>query len=283
MEHARRKKKWIDRNPVADVDAPPVSPGRIRWLAQAERKRLLKACDASGNPDLGLVVRIALASGARQAEILHLLFTGWASATSYSTDQSDLWYIAAESGWGIQLVQRGNTIFFTMFVYDPAGKPIWYVGTILPNGTALTGAGDMYLTSGPWLGAQPYNSALFGGRIVGTMTWHPTSVTTGTLSYLVDGVAVTKNVVRQTLVNDNFSGHYAGGLHQDFTTCANPANIGTVEDAGILDITHRKRDHPQRNRISERGGLYIHWDIWTERTNGLHHGGDLSMQQRRVW
>lgn len=165
------------------------------------------------------------------------LFTGWASATSYSTDQSDLWYIAAESGWGIQLVQRGNTIFFTMFVYDPTGKPIWYVGTILPNGTALTWAGDMYVTSGPWLGAQPYNGALFGGRIVGTMTWHPTSVTTGTLSYLVDGVAVTKNVVRQTLVNDNFSGHYAGGLHQDFTTCANPANIGTVEDAGILDIT----------------------------------------------
>jgi integrase len=72
MEHARRKKHWIEKNPVADVDAPPVSPGRIRWLAPDERKRLLKACDASGNPDLGLVVRIALASGARQAEILYL-------------------------------------------------------------------------------------------------------------------------------------------------------------------------------------------------------------------
>ena len=32
MEYARRKKRWIDKNPVADVDAPPVSPGRIRWL-----------------------------------------------------------------------------------------------------------------------------------------------------------------------------------------------------------------------------------------------------------
>jgi integrase len=72
MEYARRKKRWIDKNPVADVDAPPVSPGRIRWLAPAERKALLAACDKSGNPDLGLVVRIALASGARQAEIMHL-------------------------------------------------------------------------------------------------------------------------------------------------------------------------------------------------------------------
>lgn len=72
MEYARRKKKWIERNPVSDVDSPPVSPGRIRWLKPDERKRLLEACDKSGNPDLGLVVRIALASGARQAEIMHL-------------------------------------------------------------------------------------------------------------------------------------------------------------------------------------------------------------------
>ena len=72
MDYARRKKRWIERNPVANIDAPPVSPGRIRWLAPDDRKRLLAACDKSGNPDLALVVRIALASGARQAEILYL-------------------------------------------------------------------------------------------------------------------------------------------------------------------------------------------------------------------
>lgn len=72
MEFARRKKRWIEKNPVSDVDAPPVSPGRIRWLSDGERSRLLEACAASGNPDLSLVVRIALASGARQAEIMHL-------------------------------------------------------------------------------------------------------------------------------------------------------------------------------------------------------------------
>ncbi len=72
LDYAKRKKRWIDKNPVADIDAPPVSPGRIRWLADDERQRLLAACDKSGNPDLGLVVRIALASGARQAEIMNL-------------------------------------------------------------------------------------------------------------------------------------------------------------------------------------------------------------------
>jgi integrase len=69
MEYARRKKRWIDKNPVSDVDVPPVSPGRIRWLSDDERERLLDACDRSGNSDLAMVVRIALASGARQAEI----------------------------------------------------------------------------------------------------------------------------------------------------------------------------------------------------------------------
>jgi hypothetical protein len=52
MEYARRKKKWLERNPVSGVDAPPVSPGRIRWLTDDERKRLLAACDKSGNPTL---------------------------------------------------------------------------------------------------------------------------------------------------------------------------------------------------------------------------------------
>jgi integrase len=72
MDYVERKKRWIEKNPVSDIDVPPVSPGRIRWLAAHERKRLIEACDKSGNPDVGLVVRIALASGARQAEILYL-------------------------------------------------------------------------------------------------------------------------------------------------------------------------------------------------------------------
>lgn len=72
MDYVKRKKRWIDKNPVSDIDAPPVSPGRIRWLSNDERKRLLAACDKSGNPLLALVVRIALASGARQSEIMHL-------------------------------------------------------------------------------------------------------------------------------------------------------------------------------------------------------------------
>jgi hypothetical protein len=87
-----------------------------------------------------------------------------ASATSYSTDQSDLWYIPAESGWGIQLVQRDNIIFATLFVYDAARNPVWYVGTLNPAGPGLAWSGSIYLTTGSYFGAMPYNPALFTGR-----------------------------------------------------------------------------------------------------------------------
>ncbi len=72
MDYARRELRWIDKNPVADTRVPRVSPARIRWLSDDERISLLKACAKSGNPDLALVVEIALASGARQAEIMGL-------------------------------------------------------------------------------------------------------------------------------------------------------------------------------------------------------------------
>ena len=59
--------------PIAKPGYPHAADaGRIGWLAPDERKRLLAACDKSGNPDLSLVVRIALASGALRRKILYL-------------------------------------------------------------------------------------------------------------------------------------------------------------------------------------------------------------------
>ena len=163
-----------------------------------------------------------------------------ATAASYSTDQSDLWWTdppASENGWGFQLVQRNSTIFATMFVYGPTGAPTWYVATMGPTPPgSFIWSGDLYTTAGPWFGAVPYNPALFTFRKVGTMTWTPTSVSTGMLSYSADGVFVTKNATRQTLVNENYSGHFGGGIHETDAGCANPAFNGTIENIGVLNI-----------------------------------------------
>src|SRR5438067_967897 len=75
--------------------------------------------------------------------------------TAFTTDSSDLWYIVAESGWGMQLVQRGDIIFATLFVYDPSGAPTWYVATLAPTVTPLVWSGDLLATTGPWFGTVP--------------------------------------------------------------------------------------------------------------------------------
>ena len=159
-------------------------------------------------------------------------------ATSFSNDQSDLWWNASENGWGIQFVQRGSTIFATMFVYDAAGNPTFYVATMegsKPNGV-LTFTGDLFTTHGSWFGAVPYNPATFGGTKVGTMTWQKQSGDPGTLTYSVNNVTVTKSLVRQPIRNDDYSGTYTVGLHLVATACTNPANNGTFDAAVNMTV-----------------------------------------------
>lgn len=158
-------------------------------------------------------------------------------AASFTTDQSDLWYIPAESGWGMQLVQRNSTIFATLFVYAQSTNPTWYVATMNPTPTSFQWSGDLYATTGPWFGTVPFNPGNVTATRVGTMTWTGTRfVTTGNVSYTVGDVAISKNVVRQTLFNENYSGHFGGGFHQLNTGCANTALNTTIENIGVVDI-----------------------------------------------
>ncbi|HET9730184.1 MAG TPA: hypothetical protein VFR41_12215 [Acidimicrobiia bacterium] len=157
-------------------------------------------------------------------------------ATSYSTDQSDVWYNPSESGWGFQLVQRGSVIFATMYVYGPDNAPVWYTALMYSSGTMIW-EGDLYLTHGPWFGTVPFDPGLVTYRKVGTMTWIPQSVDSGLISYTVDGVGVVKNVVREELVLDDFSGTYMGGLHERATACTDPSLDQTTESSGLLQIT----------------------------------------------
>ena len=179
---------------------------------------------------------MALRRAACAALAAAFFLTPPASATSFSTDQSDLWYIAAEAGWGMQLVQRGSVIFATLFVYGPANEPVWYTAT-LDYTSNLTWTGTLYATTGPYFGTMPFNPMHVGYTMVGTLTWAAQSVETGTLTYSVNSVTVVKNVVRQTLVFDDFSGHYAGGFHRVFTGCANATLNGTSDSMGTINLT----------------------------------------------
>lgn len=63
---------WLEDSPMRKVTKPKESRGRVRFLSDDERMRLLKACKESSNPYLYTVVVLALSTGMRQGEIMGL-------------------------------------------------------------------------------------------------------------------------------------------------------------------------------------------------------------------
>jgi integrase len=63
---------WIEESPMRRVTKPKEPRGRVRFLSEEERARLLDACRTSKNPYIYPVVVLALSTGARKREILTL-------------------------------------------------------------------------------------------------------------------------------------------------------------------------------------------------------------------
>jgi hypothetical protein len=148
-----------------------------------------------------------------------------ASASSFSTDNSDLWWNPAESGWGLQLIQRADIIFVTLYLYNTNGQPTWYAAVLNYN-SPMNWTGDLMQMSGPWFGTQPFNPAAVGVNKVGSLSFIPTSVTDGMLSYSINGVSVSKHIERMTLRYDDYSGNYIGMLAYAAEGCPNPGDRG---------------------------------------------------------
>ena len=64
--------QWIDDSPLRKVKKPTESRGRVRFLDEDERERLLIACKASPNNVLYTCVILAISTGMRQAELMTL-------------------------------------------------------------------------------------------------------------------------------------------------------------------------------------------------------------------
>jgi hypothetical protein len=170
------------------------------------------------------------------ALLVAFLFASPAKATSCTTDVSDIWYIPSESGWGVQLVQEGCTVFATVFIYGTTGQPTWAVAT-MQNPGGLTWSGSLFTTTGPYFGTVPFNPAGVSATPAGTMTFQLITVESGLLTYSINGVTVTKGVSRQTLVNDNYNGHFAITVHLRASSCSSASLNVDVAAAETLAIT----------------------------------------------
>lgn len=70
--YAVREVGWTETNPVRCVSRLREPRGRVRFLSGDEKERLLEACRASSESRLYPLVVLALATGARQGELLRL-------------------------------------------------------------------------------------------------------------------------------------------------------------------------------------------------------------------
>jgi hypothetical protein len=127
-----------------------------------------------------------------------------------------IWFVPAESGWGVNLVQQNQTLFVTLFVYGTDNRPLWLVGpdvsfTSTDTSGASTFTGTLFQTSGPYFGAASFDPGAVGLSQVGTLSLRFTSPGAAQLTYGVNGVNVTKSIVPQTFRVNNLTGLYLGG------------------------------------------------------------------------
>lgn len=162
-------------------------------------------------------------------------------ATTRTVDYSDLWFNPNESGWGANVIQQDTTLFVTLFVYGSNNQPAWYVAsaaTLQGSGSpTATFSGTLYRTSGPYFGASAFSSGSVQVTPVGTFTFSASQPGAATLSYTVDGVAVTKSVVRQTWDLENLAGTYLGASTGTWSACG-AGRDGYVEAVATYTISH---------------------------------------------
>jgi integrase len=72
FSNAVREWHWMQDNPLARVSKKTEPRGRVRYLSDEERARLLDACRKSERPELYLIVLFALTTGMRRGELLGL-------------------------------------------------------------------------------------------------------------------------------------------------------------------------------------------------------------------
>lgn len=119
------------------------------------------------------------------------------SGETGAPNYSDLWWSAAEPGWGLAVTQRGNVMFLAWFVYDRTGSPEWYLASSCAMTASGNGcAGTLYRASGP-----PFGPAFDASRVqvtpLGNVNLVFSGPNFGTLTYTVDGVTGSKAITRQ--------------------------------------------------------------------------------------
>ena len=197
---------------------------------------------------------------------LFACFSTLCSASSTTTDFSDLWNNPQEAGWGVNVIQQRNTLFMTLFVYGTDGTPEWYVASdvqlVDTSNGVFTFVGALYRTSGPYFGAATFNPNQVGVVEVGAIAFVTGEVARAGLAYNVGNVTVQKSIERQTWARENLGAPaagqpavYVGASIGTWSNCA--SGNGPTEDRATYTVTQTDVDASTSNvRIVEEGAGY---------------------------
>ncbi len=123
---------------------------------------------------------------------------------TYTFNYQDLWWNPNESGWGVNFTHQSDTIFATLFTYEPgagnANKGLWLVATMPKSSGSQTFQGDLLKVMGPAFDFVPPSlpSLRVSSNIrVGNMRVQFTNGNSAQLTYDVNGQQVTKTIERQ--------------------------------------------------------------------------------------
>jgi hypothetical protein len=113
-----------------------------------------------------------------------------------AVNYTDLWWNADESGWGLGIFQGPtNLIFATWFVYDAAGRPVWY--TLQPgrwSGGKIY-SGPIYKTTGTWFGG-PFDTRLVTENVVGDGNLYFFDAQHASFRVTLEGITNSKQITR---------------------------------------------------------------------------------------
>lgn len=112
------------------------------------------------------------------------------------TNYQDLWWTAAERGWGLNVAHQGDVIFATWFTYGTDGQPMWLVAPDARRTGPGVYTGSVYQTTG----RRPEDVTDIPTRLtatnIGTMTLAFADGEHGTFTYNVFGTAGAKQITR---------------------------------------------------------------------------------------
>lgn len=119
-----------------------------------------------------------------------------AGSAPSATNFQDLWFAAAEAGWGVNITHQGDILFGTWFTYGADGRGRWLVMPSL-NRQATTSrySGEIYRTTGAPFNA--YDRARLQVIPAGSASFDFAGASTATFTYTLDGVTQSKAITRQ--------------------------------------------------------------------------------------